>query len=155
MSNYIIHRDSDELKHYGVLGMKWGFRKGTLSVSTTRKVGGDYSDKKKRKMTVHATKILSKNIRKEERLIDKNEKKSIKQKNKGDNMKADRYHRIAKEHMNNLKIANKRLSDISTGKKKAGKDFVTNYFIKSGWDVISRTKGVFDTSIGRRIDFVD
>ena len=39
----------NELYHYGVLGMKWGVRRGRVSASTQNKVGKSYTTKQKKK----------------------------------------------------------------------------------------------------------
>lgn len=97
--------NQDYLAHYGVKGMKWGVRKASLYVKTNNRLGENYSENYKNKMTKQARKLLRKNIN-----------------------DSNFYARItgAQEYVNKANISRQRLSDIDSGKMKAGRDFVTN-----------------------------
>ena len=137
---------NNELYHYGVKGMKWGVRKDkkrspfTITSRTKNQIGPYYSDKEKRKMTDVARKTLTKEETWNRALSEVNTNKANRHKSKADSYtsksKNDKAKKqlekrkeamaLAKEFTNRANIANKRLSDIDSGRLKAGRDFVTN-----------------------------
>lgn len=138
--------DNTELYHYGVKGMKWGVRKdkkrlGEVTVSrTNNKVGPYYSDKDKKKMTDRARKSLTQEERLNRARSEVYSNKANRHKNKADSYTNKSQHDKAKKQLEKRKEAmtlakeftkqantvNKRLSDIDSGRLKAGRDFVTN-----------------------------
>ena len=145
-----------ELYHYGVKGMKWGVR---TSVYTNNRIGDNYTDRQKKRMTSEATNLLRREVTRNrtiagqyEKAATKNYKKadkhtwtSEKAQSMGDQQKFQKYQgkawqQLAKQHVNleaaktftnKANIANKHLSDISSGKLQAGRDFVTNHTVST------------------------
>lgn len=177
--NYILtsqgnFASANELYHYGVLGMKWGVRKGTYYNETHDTVGGNYTDRQKKRMVRQARSILKEQIRKSNteanihtkaanhayKKADKLTRKSEARQNKGDQAGFNKYQskawkQVAKNITNTQsaktaiaqsKLASKRLSEISDGTLQAGRDYVTNKGIY---------RGFYDNyyTVERRIDF--
>lgn len=150
MSNYVIA--DGELYHYGVKGMRWGV---ITSVYTKRKLGGNYTDRQKKRMTSAAKKMLgrsekferyrakayTKAANKAYKKADKHVWTSEKAQAKGNQKKFEKYqgkawkqlakqHKAledANQHAELAKVAAKRISNIGSGKLQAGRDFVTNH----------------------------
>ena len=69
MNYYIVNGQlysSNELYHYGVKGMKWGFRKyKTLYRETTDAIGDQYTDRQKKRIQKQAESILKAGIKRQ------------------------------------------------------------------------------------------
>ena len=126
MSNYIIK--DGELMHYGVLGMKWGIRKGRVSVGTQHKVGDSFNLKDKAKMTKQAIKTLN-----------------------NQHKQATTYAILGKDFVKQAKMLEKKLDDINSNKLKAGKDFVVNTTYSS--NLLLDAVGLINISRERKVDF--
>lgn len=156
MTQVIIKKkktDDSYLAHYGVKGMKWGFKKGTLSLSTQNKIGSKYTDRQKRGMTRQAERILNKNIKKINRKVNAYSKATEHQTKRGNKTKSDKYRTMAEQYIKRSAIMNTQLTNIKTGTCKAGEDFVTNTAIEGGWRVLADTHGVFDRRVRQSIEF--
>ena len=149
---YVYDQATGELYHYGVKGMKWGV---ITSVYTKRKLGGNYTDRQKKRMSSTAKKMLGRSEKFEQysakaytkaanrayKKADKHVWTSEKAQSKGNQKKFEKYqgkawkqlakqHKAledAKRHTERAKVAAKRISDINSGKLQAGRDFVTNH----------------------------
>ena len=166
---------NNELYHYGIKGMKWGVRKHkALYSETTDTVGGNYTDRQKKRIQKQAESILKNNIKKQtgilssvskyadhkHKKINKLTYKSKYRKKMGDQAGFQKYQsKIRKQTakyikakkdsnkiVKQLNIAKKRLSEISEGKLKAGRDYVTNK--------VTKYEG-YVTTIEKRVDFKD
>ena len=182
--NYILtsqgnFMSTDELYHYGVLGMKWGVRKGNYWTETQDKVGGNYTDHQKKRMTRQAKSILNKEIKRSNNIanaytrdanraykkVDKLTWKSEARQNKGDQAGFDKYQSKAWKQVARTitstkkadaataqsKLASKRLSEINDGTLKAGRDYVTNK--RSSTNLPLSALGIVNWSTEKRIDF--
>ena len=147
--------DQNYLAHHGVKGMKWGIRKGTVSLSTQRKIGDEYTDRQQKKMAKQTKRILTSNIKKSDRYAEVYNKKADKQLVKGNVHKSSAYRSIAQQYINNSKYMNTKLNAIDANTIKAGKDYVTNTIIESGFGVMKDTRFLFDQRIRTRVDFRD
>ena len=178
MNYYIVDGQlysSNELYHYGVKGMRWGFRKATLYSETNDRIGENYTDRQKKRMRLQAQSILKRQKKQQESIAkaynkaaEKAQKKaddlvwkSEARQNRGDQSGFQKYQskawkqvakylknkKIADNAIANSKIAQKRITDISEEKLKAGRDYVTNkrlnYILPRYW----RTE--------ERVDFKD
>lgn len=114
------------LAHYGVKGMKWGVRKGRVEVSTTRRTGDYYTSREKDRMTKDAAKIYAKDRRRSEKFAKSYQKGADRNTRKGNMEKAAMYAKKAEQYTKHAKIMSQKMNDLSTGKLKAGRDFVTN-----------------------------
>lgn len=114
--------------HYGVLGMKWGIRKGRVTARTQNHIGDTYTNKQKNRMTKQATKLLSKKQKMYEVLSKDLENKSIKAKN---NIAAKRYKDQSEFNKKLAEMFKTSINNIETGKIKAGEDFVVNTLYSS------------------------
>ena len=154
--NY-IGRDTEsdnDLEHFGVLGMKWGVHKNGIGVQTQRKIGDNFSNYVKKKMTSQAKSTLRKQIKESKAKADMSQRtskklykkadklvwKSESYQNKGNNEKFQKYQGLAWNRLLNSHIAEqnakkfleqskyfeKKLSQIKDGTLQAGRDFVTN-----------------------------
>lgn len=145
-----MNEKKNELMHYGVLGMKWG----VVHTKPKNSIGDYYSDRKKNRMTKTAVRVLRKDIKENEsnaaifnkaasnnyKKADKHVWTSERAQNRGDMKKYEKYQgkawkQLAKQYENLQKAerftkeanaSKKRMSDITSGKLKAGRDFVTN-----------------------------
>lgn len=165
----------NELKHYGILGQKWGVRRyqnsdGTLTslgkqrysydkprlnagggrlnlrVSSNR-IGDSYGSDKSNRMSKSVVKTLEKQSRKARDMSNAYTNISERQKNKGNKVKAERYKQLGLNYKKQYDQMNKRIDDISSGKIRAGKDFVENYSLTT---LMGVTIGVM-----RNVDFKD
>lgn len=182
--NYILTSQgnfmtTDELYHYGVLGMKWGVRKGNYRTETQDKVGGSYTDRQKKRMTRQAKSILNKEVKRSNNIANINTKaanraykkadklvwKSEARQNKGDQAGFDKYQskawkqvaknitntQAAKAATTQSKLASKRLSEINDGTLKAGRDYVTNK--RSSTNLALSALGIVNWTTEKRVDF--
>lgn len=182
--NYILTSQgnfmtTNELYHYGVLGMKWGVRKGNYWTETQDKVGGSYTDRQKKRMTRQAKSILNKQIKRFNSIANAYEKdanraykkvdkltwKSEARQNKGDQAGFEKYQSKAWKQVARTitstkkadaataqsKLASKRLSEISDGTLKAGRDYVTNK--RSSTNLPLSALGIVNWTTEKRVDF--
>lgn len=142
---YMIERNDeneDELMHYGVLGMKWGVRRyqnadGSLTAKGRVKFAKTAASEFGRKLTTKdAKKIYKTNAKQYASNAERYTKKSEKEKKKAE--KYDQRNAKYSEYMNKSKmyseksdklfkaseLSTKKLSDIESGKLKAGRDFI-------------------------------
>ena len=141
----------NELYHYGVLGMKWGIRKGRVSASTTRKFGDSFSERTKRKMTKQAVKVSESNRKYMQRQSDGFSRASEIQSRKGNVAKAADYANVGKNYLKMAKVYEKRVSDINKGTLKAGKDFITNREYST--NLLLDTVGIINVHRETTVDF--
>lgn len=170
---------ANELYHYGVKGMKWGVRKSTYYIETQDKVGGNYTNRQKKRMARQAQSILKKQIRESNHVADRYTKaansvykkadkltrKSEARQNKGDQAGFNKYQskawkqvakniaitQAAKAATAQSKLASKRLSQISNGTLQAGRDYVTNKRTSTDLGLIAL--GMINWTTEKRVDF--
>lgn len=119
-----IKNNSDELYHYGVLGMKWGIRK--TSIYTKNNHGDIYTDRQKKRMARVASKAIKRERNRNISSARSHDKASEHFKKKGDMASYKMNKQKAKDFLEMSKINEKRLKDIESGKLKAGRDYVVN-----------------------------
>lgn len=171
-----------ELYHYGVPGMRWGVRKaGSVSSASKYVIGGEYSDRRKKRMTKEAVKILNRNFKESTALGgdyakraknlwskagDKMER-AMREGAAGNLKKAAKYEAkstklVAKYQKNQAKAqywlqksfdSALRLEGIKSGQLEAGRDFVTN--ARASTSIPLSLLGVWNMRVEKRVDFRD
>lgn len=124
--------DEDYLMHHGVMGMKWGVRRyqnadGTLTTKGKDRFREVASDSRlAKKDTKAALKLYRKNtfIYKPDKNSEYYRKKAEKAKEKHDEEKVKKYIDKAKSFEKMSNVFNKKISEIESGKIKAGRDFI-------------------------------
>lgn len=139
----------NELKHYGVKGMKWGIIR--TKFYTKNSVGDTYTDRQKKKMTKRAIKILNSEKKTYDTLAEDSRAKADISYKRADMAKMREYNKRAKQFLKQSEIMNQKISDIETGKVKAGRDFVTNseYYTMPLLDML----GYINVQSKHRIDY--
>ena len=162
LNYYIVNGQlysSNELYHYGVKGMKWGFRKyKTLYRETTDAIGDQYTDRQKKRIQKQAESILKAGIKRQTGIFNSLSKYADRKYKKADKLvyksearqkigdesgfkkyQSKAWKQVAKyikakksadEIIKQVNISQKRLSEIHEGKIKAGRDYVTNKVTK-------------------------
>ena len=131
MNKYVVIngqvRSSEELRHHGVLGMKWGVRRyqnpdGSLTpLGKNRFAEVSDDDRLSTKQTKQARKIYQKQKRRVDNLVLRNENKAERTK---DPAKREAAIKAAKEYTKKSNAYKQRLSDLDSRKIKAGRDFI-------------------------------
>lgn len=138
----------NELYHYGVVGMKWGIRRGRVSAHTENIVGRSYTTKQKKKMTKNAVKILNRRMEGRNRMADSYERAAARSKTDVSRMSNEL---AARQHRAVAKLYETKIGEIDSGKIKAGRDFVTNSTYSS--NLLLDAVGVLNLRTARRVDF--
>ena len=166
----------NELYHYGVKGMKWGVR---TSVYTKNRIGDNYTDRQKKKMSSAAVRILKKernwdsiyakgyqnSANRADKRANKHAIDSEKARAKGDIDGSQNYQNkaqkqvakqqqlleAARQHTEKAELASKRINDIESGKLKAGRDFVTNSVYST--NLLLDAAGILNVSRVRTVEF--
>lgn len=154
MWKYNYTTNSNDILHYGVLGMKWGVHHGRRSFGTDDKPGDNYTDRQKKRIKKQAKRILKRNIKENDKMsrfynnqsnlaykkADKLVWKSEALQNKGDQKGFEKYQSkawkkigdstnyklIAERYANASSFSKKKLNEITNDTIKAGRDYVTN-----------------------------
>lgn len=141
MEYYGIHYDS-VIEHHGILGMHWGVRRyqnadGTLTAKGKKryaKVASSPSLQKKETLTARS--MAKRSAKVATKTAKKFESTAVKQRSKAetatDPQKAAKHREAAKRNFRlantwnkQAKYAKRYMSDLDSGKKKAGRDFIT------------------------------
>lgn len=154
MWEYNYTPNSNDILHYGVLGMKWGVHHGRRSFGTNDKPGDNYTDWQKKRIKKQAQRILKRSIKESDKrsmLNDKLSKQAYKKadklvwksealQNKGDQKGFEKYQskawkrladsikykQMAERYTNESSFSKKKLNEITNDTIKAGRDYVTN-----------------------------
>ena len=141
MEYYGIHYDS-VIEHHGILGMKWGVRRyqntdGTLTAKGKKRYAKVASSPRlQRTETMTARSMAKRSAKVATKTAKKFESAAVKQRSKAemttDPSKAAKHREAAKRNFRLANVWNKQakyakryMSDLDSGKKKAGRDFIT------------------------------
>ena len=128
--NYYNENHTDELKHYGVIGMKWGVRRAAKSYSSATTAEGrkkaadklqkhmDKASKKLNKLDQKATKKLNKAIKKRYG-VGGNVEKYTKAKEKADKVafKGDKFYKAMDKSFKKQSVVSISDHDVAVGKQ--------------------------------------
>lgn len=125
MSEYV-------LMHHGVMGMKWGVRRyqnadGSLTAAGKKRFEKVSSNERlQKKQTKQALNVLKKKHKQFEKskMNEYFAKKANKAKASFDDASYKKYMSLAKKHISDTKSLSTKINDISSGKMKAGRDFI-------------------------------
>jgi len=144
----------NDLKHHGVMGMKWGVRRyqnkdGSLTPKgKARLYKIDHDERLQKKETKRATKMLTRIMKENNKKASKFMSAYYKQSAKGNVEKANRYREIGEMWFKTAMASKQKLSDISSGTIKAGRDFM----MQIDYNVWIYPRGIVVTTEQRMIE---